>query len=139
MAGIFELNSFVHKFVNLWQAGRNASLKLDSQAGQASVTLQLDLGQQVPPSQHVRTTARNCRRQRRADARSATETGSVKDEDSKETTADTEEVEAFKGTDAAVEIIAGNVVEKTTKDEEKLWVDQRRYCIQRNSPFKLES
>ena len=30
-----ELNYFVHKFVNLWQAGRNASLKLDSHAGQA--------------------------------------------------------------------------------------------------------
>ena len=68
-AGIFEINSFVHKFVNLWQAGRNAILKLDSQAGQASVTLHLDLGQAVPP-QHVQN-ARERRRQRRADARQA--------------------------------------------------------------------
>ena len=66
-AGIFEINSFVHKFVNLWQAGRNVSLKLDSKAGQASVTLHLDLGQAVPP-QHVQN-ARDRRRQRRADAR----------------------------------------------------------------------
>merc|ERR1711892_1221826 len=68
-AGIFEIDSFVHKFVNLWQAGRNASLKLDSLAGQASVTLHLDLGQAVPP-QHVQN-ARERRRQRRADARQA--------------------------------------------------------------------
>ena len=78
MAGIFELNSFVGKFVNLWQAGRNVSLKLDSQAGQASVTLQLDLGQPVPPQHlqtphpYVQTTAQDRRRQRRADVREAT-------------------------------------------------------------------
>ena len=78
MAGIFELNSFVNKFVNLWQAGRSASLKLDSQAGQASVTLHLDLGQSVPPQfQHVQSTARDRRCQRRADARNASKTVNV--------------------------------------------------------------
>ena len=48
MADIFEVNCFVDKFVNLWQAGRNAGLQLDSHAGQASATLQRDLGQPVP-------------------------------------------------------------------------------------------
>ena len=71
-AEIFELNSFVNKFVNLWQAGWNASLKFDSQAGEASVTLHLDLGQAVPP-QHVPTNTRERHRQRRADARKTTE------------------------------------------------------------------
>ena len=69
MAGIPELNSFVHKFINLWQAGRNATLKLDSKAGEASVTLHVDLGQVVPLSPpHVPLNARDRRRQRRANA-----------------------------------------------------------------------
>ena len=41
-----------------------------------------------------------------------------KDVDIKETTADTEEVEAVKGSAAALEIIAGNVVYKTAEDAE---------------------
>ena len=52
MAGIFKMNSFVGKFVSLWKAGRNASLKLDSEAGKARLTLQLDLGHPVLP-QHL--------------------------------------------------------------------------------------
>ena len=44
MAGLSEINSFMGKFVSLWQSGRNASLKVESKAGQAHVTLQLDLG-----------------------------------------------------------------------------------------------
>ena len=91
-------------------------MKLDSHAGQASVTLQLDLGQQVSPSQHVRTTARDRRRQRRADARISTETGNVKNTLEKDV--DIKEVEAVKGSAAAVEIIVGNAVEKTAEDAE---------------------
>ena len=52
--------------------GRNASLKLDSQAGKASVTLQLDLGHPVPPQHpHMQTNSRDRRRYRRADIRKA--------------------------------------------------------------------
>ena len=91
-------------------------MKLDSHARQASITFQLDLGQQVSPSQHVRTTARDRRRQRRADARISTEAGNVKNTLEKDV--DIKEVEAVKGSAAAVEIIVGNAVEKTAEDAE---------------------
>ena len=71
MAITFELNSFVGKFLNLWQTGRNASLKLESQAGKASVVLQLDLGYPLPPPhlpRHV-SPAQHRRRARREAAR----------------------------------------------------------------------
>ena len=71
MAELGEINSFMGKFVSLWQSGRNASLKVESKAGQAHVTLQLDLGhplhhpqQQIPPP--VLRPSRVRRRQRRA-------------------------------------------------------------------------
>ena len=44
MAGLVEMNSFIGKFVNLWQSGCDASLKIESSAGKASVVLQLHLG-----------------------------------------------------------------------------------------------
>ena len=69
MAQLFELNSFVGKFVNLWQTGKNATLKLESRAGQASVNLQLDLGNQLPHHPLVQDSARDRRRQKRAEQR----------------------------------------------------------------------
>ena len=41
---LYEVNSFVTKFTNLWKAGRDACLQLVSHAGQACVTLRLGLG-----------------------------------------------------------------------------------------------
>ena len=100
--------------------------KLDSQAGQASVTLHLDLGQSVPSQfQHVRSTARDRRRQRRADARNASENANMKntlekDEEIQEINADTEKVEAYRENAVAVEKTDGLVVEKSAEDAEKL-------------------
>ena len=73
MAQLFELNSFVGKFVNLWQTGKNATLKLESRAGQASVHLQLDLGHQFAHQHHphVQGTARDRRRQKRSEERNS--------------------------------------------------------------------
>ena len=39
-----EIDSFVRKFKTLFQAGRNASLSLSSNAGKAVMNLRLDLG-----------------------------------------------------------------------------------------------
>ena len=172
-AGIFEINSFVHKFVNLWQAGRNASLKLDSQAGQASVTLHLDLGQAVPP-QHVQN-ARERRRQRRADARqaNAAETANMGANIGKENAVDGFEVNEHRVTCSPIPLNEGacdldvlqptycKICEECPEEMEtsedvnyhvmnnhetklvyekygKLWVEERRYCIRRNSPFNKE-
>ena len=41
----YELHSFVNKFVSLWQSGCDASLHIESKAGNAFLNLQLGLGQ----------------------------------------------------------------------------------------------
>ena len=69
MAGLIEMNAFIGKFVRLWQSGRDANLKIESKAGQAVVSLQLDLGYPHPPPHHpvpVVRAAQVRRRQRRA-------------------------------------------------------------------------
>ena len=70
MAGLIEMNAFIGKFVKLWQSGRDANLKIESKAGQAVVSLQLDLGYPHPPPPHhpvpVVRAAQVRRRQRRA-------------------------------------------------------------------------
>ena len=48
MAGNEELGKFVQKFVSLWQSGSNARLYVESEAGYAFVSLQVDLGQAKP-------------------------------------------------------------------------------------------
>ena len=75
MAGLMELNSFVGKFINIWQSGRDASLQIQTSAGKAQVTLQADLGEatppRAPPKAVVPGPARLRRSQRRADERQA--------------------------------------------------------------------
>ena len=73
----FEIDTFVSKFRNLWQAGRKASLTLESDAGKAWVSLYLDLGAlplSLDQPQHQQSSRRNGpsqrrRRERRAVAR----------------------------------------------------------------------
>ena len=74
MAGLQEFHSFVGKFVNLWQSGREATLQVNSLAGKATVSLKVELGQALPLQpyhQHQREPgpSRLRRRQRRADTR----------------------------------------------------------------------
>ena len=70
MAGLMEFNSFVSKFVNLWQNGLEANLHVNSEAGEAFINLQVGLGQ-VLPFQHRQPGPSRLRcRQRRAESRS---------------------------------------------------------------------
>ena len=70
-----EIDSFILKFKNLLLSGRNATLVLKSNAGNAEVSLNVDLGQvPPPPAQHVHHPSRDGpsrqrRRLRRAQAR----------------------------------------------------------------------
>ena len=50
MAVGLELHSFVSKFLNLWSSGKNARLVVETQAGQATINLQLELG--LPHNHH---------------------------------------------------------------------------------------
>ena len=69
-----EINSFIGKFLNLWKSGLDASLRLESHAGQASVSLHLGLGTwteeaEKPPVLKKVSPSRTRRRHRQAKAR----------------------------------------------------------------------
>ena len=51
MTAITELDTFIHKFNQLWHSGLNAHLNLESHAGQACFGLHLQLGD-VPGPPH---------------------------------------------------------------------------------------
>ena len=57
--------------MHLWNTGRNASLNIESQAGNAAVTLRLDLGQPFhqPHHSHGLTDARDRRHHQREECR----------------------------------------------------------------------
>ena len=99
---LHEINSFVSKYVALWKAGQDASLHLDTYAGQVYVSLQLRLGhyphypqnQQNTPRKKV-TPSQLRRRERRSAARqSSAEQADVAKLDSFIDTRDVSEKEA---------------------------------------------
>ena len=76
---LYELDTFVNKFKNLWHAGNDARLCLETKAGKATVSLHLDLGD-LPqqhdqphgrPYQRRTSPSQQRRRERRAAARLA--------------------------------------------------------------------
>jgi hypothetical protein len=76
-----EIDSFVEKFKNLWHAGLKASLTVEAEHGQASITLRAGLGS-IPPPFHpprpqtprpYRGPAYHRRQERRQAARAAAE------------------------------------------------------------------
>ena len=71
-----ELNTFIQKFNQLWNAGLNAHLDLDCHAGQAWVGLRLQLGQAPGPlyepfHHHYQQSKESPSRQRRRARRAA--------------------------------------------------------------------
>ena len=77
MAGRNELDNFVKKFVSLWQSGCDASLHVETKAGNAFVSLHLGLGQAQPHhGQGLKARGQGCRvgspsKQRRKERREA--------------------------------------------------------------------
>ena len=79
----FELNNFVVKFHQLWQAGYNAHLNVDSHAGYAWCGLRVDLGAAPAAPRHQQQVRPGPRRhapsyRRRLDARAAARAASSK-------------------------------------------------------------
>ena len=73
---VTELDSFIHKFHQLWKDGFKAHLDLDTHAGIAWIGLRVQLGHQVPGTTphhpvhiHKRDSSRQRRRARRLAAR----------------------------------------------------------------------
>ena len=56
-----EIDSFVAKFKNLWHCGQKATLKVDSENGEAVVTLTAGLGHIPPPFSFDRNNEQTCR------------------------------------------------------------------------------
>ena len=44
MAGLEELNGFVHKFIGLWAKGIRARLQLETETGNAFINIHAELG-----------------------------------------------------------------------------------------------
>ena len=126
MAGQEELDKFVKKFVSLWQAGFDATLHVESTAGNAVVNLQVGLGQARQVYGGVSPNGASgvgCRggspsRQRRRQRREA-------------------EREKVK---AAEEVFEGNVekVDQETSTEEELAKEEKPSDESENSPDILE-
>ena len=96
-----ELNSFVSKFNSLWASGSNASLSIESNAGQAYITLRLSLGDYPGKLNDVNHGAQKKhlspsklrRRERRAAERMSAANSKSADLVEKATSCDTEENE----------------------------------------------
>ena len=120
MAGLPQLNSFVSKFLNLWQIGCDASLHVETHAGKATIHLQVGLGQAPPlppsapppPPHHHRVPgpSRQRRTQRRALALKEADKAKAK------TDAEKAEQEADKANKAAEEAINSEVAEEVTME-----------------------
>ena len=112
---VTELESFVKKFEQLWKSGHNVHLAIDSQAGNASVSLHLNLGRypgpiQVPPPVHAREkvvgSPSRIRRRARREAARAKKVGNYDDNTA----------------DMVVDDIT--LVEQTCKSAEKVGADE---------------
>ena len=115
MAGYEELDKFVKKFLSLWQAGCDATLHVETKAGNAFVNLQVGLGQAKPPHGGSQDASGGCRggspsRHRRRERREAARQASL-------TAA--EEVAAANIEKDDEEANAEEVVAKVENDEEE--------------------
>ena len=69
MAELRKFQSFVSKFVNLWKEGKDAKFQVCSNAGKATIKLELELGDVLLPLVNHHVPAHLRRRERRQEAR----------------------------------------------------------------------
>ena len=125
---VIEIDSFIRKFHQLWNAGFTAHLDLDTHAGSAWVGLRVQLGHSEgtlhPPPHHPRQRGPSYRRRQErrqavraaADSDSASSTEQVGDESPKEVNSvDAVEANAEKNSDDTNEIDP-NLPEKTVEN-----------------------
>ena len=122
---VSEIDSFVNKFKYLWHAGFNATLKVDTNAGQAWVSLQVGLGHPFPPlhlPQHGRHVQRRRgpAQQRRREKREADRKAADNEENHEVVRDPTEEVEPPTNVAAeeAADLVNDDVNEEATAEEE---------------------
>ena len=67
MASLQEFHSFMGNFVNLWKNGFEANLRIQTKAGRATISMEVELGEAFPPRKPGPSRLR--RSERRAEAR----------------------------------------------------------------------
>ena len=118
MAGLKEFDSFIGKFVSLWKKGFEASLNVNSKAGEAFINLQVGLGQVLPPLQPQYPQrcepgpSRQRRRQRRAETRREAGEVSTRINDTTEEVVNKGTEEVNKGNTVTGEVISENFIRK---------------------------
>ena len=147
----YEATSFMEKFKSLWQAGHTANLFLETQAGQAWVTLKVALGphpaEQAPPQNYPRQLSPSQwrRLQRRKAARNAEETNGVAPRNYEENACATTEkdvdqnLETLKEADASAIVDQPEVVENVeTENVVTQAATNDRKCVICDKTFATE-
>ena len=121
---VTELDSFVQKFHQLWNAGLNAHLELDAHAGNAWVSLHLQLGH-APGPLHPRPAptlvpggARIRRREKRAAARKQAEEAKKAAEQNEKTSEIAEKAKDMSKTENREDSTVNVINEETTEKVE---------------------
>ena len=147
MAGL-EMDSFMLKFKNLWNQGRNATLNLETIAGKVKVNLSVELDnpdEGEKPQLWIQNLSKNSpacqrRRMRRALARSATneESDDVKVEVTEEETDAVEEEVTGKETDAAEALVkATDKIEYDIEDLLDEFCSEEEYNKEAEDNFEI--
>ena len=123
-----ELDTFIHKFKTLWNSGLDANLNVETHAGQAWVSLRVQLGKapgplhpHFPHHKPRHSPSRERRRVRRADARRKTAEEETNEESKEKETViedtETEDVVTVYTSEKVEESdIVEDTMEKTTED-----------------------
>ena len=130
MASFGEVNSFVVKFMSLWQTGRDACLQIETQsAGKAFVNLRLGLGEHPHHQQHhhrKESPSKQRRRDKRAAERLAKAEEADANSDKNAEEAQENSLDEIDATEKVVESLQGDktaataceVVEEVCKSEQ---------------------
>ena len=104
-----EIDSFILKFKNLWQAGRNADLSIKSSNGKVEVSLSVQLGDAPPlPARHQLHPSNGPSRQRRRVRRAAAREAAASTEETIDDNNVAEEIITIAVADAPEEEVGDN-------------------------------
>ena len=116
MAGPQQFDSFLRKFVNLWESGYHAKLYVEAEAGNACVNLQLALGQ-AQPAHGGRHQAVGGSRQRRRERRETERKDKAEEAAAEEAATAKAAEEASAAEEAADAIAAEEAADDKTAEE----------------------
>ena len=105
MAGLQEIHSFMGKFVSLWKNVYEAILRIQSKAGKASISMEVELWQAFPPRKPGPSRLRRSERRAEANAQENTSEEAVAEE-------------ATAGQEKAIQASAAEALHENAKTED---------------------